>query len=919
MPSVTYDGRSFMVDGRRVWLASGRIPYARVPRDSWAHRIAMAKWAGLNCIETPVFWNRHEPRAGRFDFQGDNDLRHFIDLCGKAGMYVILGLGPYVGNDWDFGGLPSYLREPGGPTAFRTNNQQFLEASSRFINAVADQVRGWQVTAPGTGGPIILLQCETAWTCGHEALANSYLGELTRYIREAGLSVPLVNSNNLWNSVEGQIDAWSGPEAMLATMRQLAQVRPEQPRIVIDFATGAQDVWGRESQESITPRVLSRRLSEILAGGGQFNVTTFCGGTNFGFSGGRTDAGLDTFATQSADHGCAVLQTGRASELFNPLRRVAHLASRFGRVFAALDPSFQPVAVKPGEQPHAKKNRKGFAPANVSVVHATGQQGGIAFLFAPDDAEGIEHEATLLLQGGTELNVPMGTMPVAWCLLDVNVSPRCHLDYSNLSALGATGNMLVVYGPAGARAQLSVNDSPVEAGVPKDNKPVVLLQEGLTIVIIRDEDADTAVLLDDAVLLGVAGLDAGNQPIQPADAPKNYLRVSPDGKVKPVPFEPARKASPRAEKISLENWQHADTDDYVQGTSARFASINTIHGLSTLGCPVGYGWYRVQLDPDHAGTHTVDFGIGGDRLHVFTDGKFHAIAGVGPGATAQIELSLSKDPHTLVVLADNLGRFSAGTNLGDRKGIINDIHVVKPFRAGRPVRQVGNPVPLLGFRAPLWELSENDTTVSDRLTWNFKGKPRGALMIRIGQPPSSGLLLLNDKPFAYVERSGPACIVIPDDLISRGANVLQLTVVTQEQAREELDAAGESMQLFETVGSLADKAELAFAKWEVPQAAAFEDLRPASLKGNAPHWFRCSFELSSTDAGVFVEPTGLTKGQFYVNGRHAGRYFVATRSGKPVPPQKRYFVPASWLKAGVNDLMLFDEHGAAPARVRVTR
>jgi beta-galactosidase GanA len=124
MPSVTYDGRSFMVDGRRVWLASGRIPYARVPRDSWAQRIAMAKWAGLNCIETPVFWNRHEVRAGRFDFTGDNDLRHFIDLCGKAGM-VILALGRTLGRIGTLAACPRTCVSP-GPRGVRTNNQQFL-------------------------------------------------------------------------------------------------------------------------------------------------------------------------------------------------------------------------------------------------------------------------------------------------------------------------------------------------------------------------------------------------------------------------------------------------------------------------------------------------------------------------------------------------------------------------------------------------------------------------------------------------------------------------------------------------------------------------------------------------------------------------------------------------------------------------
>ena len=85
MPSVTFDGRSFMLDGRRVWLVSGAIHYIRVPRDLWADRIHAAKLAGLNTIETPVFWNHHEARPGKFDFKGDHDLRHFVKLIGEAG------------------------------------------------------------------------------------------------------------------------------------------------------------------------------------------------------------------------------------------------------------------------------------------------------------------------------------------------------------------------------------------------------------------------------------------------------------------------------------------------------------------------------------------------------------------------------------------------------------------------------------------------------------------------------------------------------------------------------------------------------------------------------------------------------------------------------------------------------------------
>ena len=44
MPTVTYDRRSFMLDGRRIWIASASMHFARVPRApaSFAHARASA-------------------------------------------------------------------------------------------------------------------------------------------------------------------------------------------------------------------------------------------------------------------------------------------------------------------------------------------------------------------------------------------------------------------------------------------------------------------------------------------------------------------------------------------------------------------------------------------------------------------------------------------------------------------------------------------------------------------------------------------------------------------------------------------------------------------------------------------------------------------------------------------------------------
>lgn len=256
MPAVTFDGRSLLIDGRRVWIVGGSIHYTRVPRELWAHRIHAAKLAGLNTIETPVFWNRHEARPGHFDFTGDNDLRHFIELIKEADMHCVLRPGPFIGSSWDLGGIPAWLQLSAG-VKLRTANGPFLEAVSRFIAAVADQIKDLQATSSG-GGPILLIQNEHHWTCGHGELARGYLGEINRYFREAGLSVPVINSNNLWQTIEGEIETWSGTDDMLSTMRQLGHVAPKHPRIVSDLRIGQPDLWNRPSPEPLEPGAVTR-------------------------------------------------------------------------------------------------------------------------------------------------------------------------------------------------------------------------------------------------------------------------------------------------------------------------------------------------------------------------------------------------------------------------------------------------------------------------------------------------------------------------------------------------------------------------------------------------------------------------------------------------------------------------------------
>ena len=136
-----------------------------------------------------------------------------------------------------------------------------------------------------------------------------------------------------------------------------------------------------------------------------------------------------------------------------------------------------------------------------------------------------------------------------------------------------------------------------------------------------------------------------------------------------------------------------------------------------------------------------------------------------------------------------------------------------------------------------------------------------------------------------------------------------------------VDEAGAALEFFSVDGSLTAKAEWAFAKFDVPAASHFKAGNKAE---EGPTWWKTTFQAPHTSVPMFLELDGLTKGQVYLNGRHVCRYFVATRAGKDIPTQRRYWLPSCWLKKdtdpkhpGINELVIFDEHGAKPGRVKL--
>lgn len=949
MPTITVDGQTLSIDGHRLWIISGTIAYHRVPAALWEARIADARNAGLNCIETPVVWSLHEPRPGVFDFSGDLDLPAFIRLIAGHKMHCILRVGPYIGEGLDLGGLPPWLLNaepaPAGSTAspapsparLRSGTPEFLQPVSRYFAALAERVQPLQASLRRkVVGPIIAVQNEHRWLCGSQTQIEAYLHETNRYLRENGISVPIIAANDLFAAAEGEIEGWTGDQHLHANLRQLRTVRPQQPRIVISLPTAAPATWGSPPPDRPEPGMLLRRIAEVLAAGAQYNLSPFHAGTNFGFTAGRFDHSLHTFSCSNPVPDAPLAESGSRGPLYHAVRRISTFASQFSRIFVALDPAYQPAIVSlDTEQPARQRNtkssdRKPPREDALVAVECRGSQGTIIFVFARASssdapADVSRRRGSILLADGSSLPVEMERDPVAWLLLDTHLVDRATLDYCNLNAFALLGQVFICYGPAGAPGVLSLNGSAFEVIVPSGAEPHISRHEGVTIVVCNEQTIDTVWIARQAVYIGASGLDPGGNPLPHSDH-KRITRIDPAGQtttIQPERRPAAKAAASAARNLTRGEWTVAPADEFIKGTSERYATIESPASLEKLGSPHGYGWLRLKFR-NPQGTLRAGFFDAADRLHLYLDAEFHDLLGVGPGAREPItSLPLKQSGHIVTALIDNLGRRSEGNFMAEPKGLYGHAWHIAPLRAPRAKIETDKPFEPLAWRAPIFGLEDGDATSPRRITWKFEHRRRAPIFLALPPLPDLAALIVNGEPVRMLARGRDEYIHLTPEQLSRGINRIQLAVMGDPEAF--LNAVKDAA-IYEARDCITDKASWAFAKWEPPAASKFKPAGSgkgfAAFKGR-PAWWRNTFTIDPPADGApaparYFDAEGLSKGQLFINGHNAGRYFVATRTGKPVPPQSRYYLPEPWLKpGGPNEITLFDEHGFSPERCRI--
>jgi beta-galactosidase len=182
---IEVNSRYLTLDGKPWLPVMGEFHFSRYPEKYWEEEILKMKAGGIQIVSTYIFWIHHEEVEGEFDWSEQRDLRHFVELCGKHGMYVFARIGPWAHGEVRNGGLPDWLLHK-GPT--RRNDPKYLSYVGRFYGEIGKELDGllWK-----DGGPVIGVQLENEYGKEGPGTGPSHIAALKKLALEAGLDVPL--------------------------------------------------------------------------------------------------------------------------------------------------------------------------------------------------------------------------------------------------------------------------------------------------------------------------------------------------------------------------------------------------------------------------------------------------------------------------------------------------------------------------------------------------------------------------------------------------------------------------------------------------------------------------------------------------------------------------------------------------------
>ncbi|MFJ8646725.1 beta-galactosidase family protein [Streptomyces sp. NPDC093546] len=340
MAEFTVGDDDFLLDGRPVRLLSGALHYFRVHEEQWSHRLAMFRAMGLNCVETYVPWNLHEPEPGRY--RDVEALGRFLDAVRAAGLWAIVRPGPYICAEWENGGLPHWLTGPLGRRV-RTRDAAYLAHVDRWFRVLLPQVVERQIDR---GGPVVLVQAENEY--GSYGSDQGYLRHVADLLEACGVTVPLFTADGpedhmlTGGSIPGVLATANFGSGAREAFGVLRRHRPRGPLMCMEFWCGWFDHWG-DGPAARDAGDAAAALAEILECGASVNVYMAHGGTSFGGwaganrSGPLHDGALEPTVT-SYDYDAPIDEAGLPTAKFWAFRSVLEAYAEGGRPLPDVPP-----------------------------------------------------------------------------------------------------------------------------------------------------------------------------------------------------------------------------------------------------------------------------------------------------------------------------------------------------------------------------------------------------------------------------------------------------------------------------------------------------------------------------------------------------------------------------------------------------
>jgi Beta-galactosidase len=809
---IDFDGKGFVINGKRTFITSGGIHYPRVPRENWHDILLKLKRCGFNTVETYMFWNYHEANEGQFDFtSGSHDCGAFLDEARSLGLYAIVRVGPYACAEWENGGFPTWLYfKPG--LEIRKDNKPFYEYLDKWFDKMLPIVSQRQIHK---GGNVILVQLENEqptdkWRHWGTDMDGAYFKHLLDKAHQHGLEVPMYFSG-LHHDHNPAPDNPVDP-----TTRQ-------SPWMSMELWTTWFDKYGNEGDDLVNS---TRHPWRVLAyGGSGFNLYMFHGGTNFGYSNFSNkevaNKPAETGGT-SYDYGTLIGQTGETRELYLNMKRLAYFAETFSPILAG--------------SVNSTDLYRDFA-SDVAVTARTAPEGTIVFLdngkpTVPGD------KIVSVLKSGLKIGLEKGEI-VAFPM-NYLVTPDIKIALAETRILGIVDHgkekTVVCYGNPGEAGRVTFekagklevingastgfklgtnNKSQLNFNYPDGQIGEAMLQSGsskIRILVMAESTAnktwfvDTptgrqivvgAPYLSDCATKATGSLQLTVDYTWNEQAPKELIVFGDDGR------KILKMSSPEAKEpqsILLENWKWSLLNSPVQPNfddSSWFCPKDGhLPVIGEDGVNTAYAWYRTALKTDED-IESLSFSRIGDRATFFVNGKALAEFDNEKDTPPEIKINIPKGDHELTVFVSHFGRKKFD-------GYVGPLNI---------------PVAQKGLRSPVKINGNKELNVE----WKMKG--------------------IEDPQFHQLQWS-----------------------------------------------SSSDK------------------------KSEIPRYFYTRFYMNNLpESGIVYRlvPEGLSHGSVWLNGRNIGRYPELIKNCPGI------WLPSCWMKKGENSLMIFDEKGNSPEKIKV--